>query len=133
MAEDRKTLPTAASVDTFLASVASSKRQADARSVAVLIGEVTGESPRMWGPSIVGYGVTEYRTADGKRRETMTVGFAPRKAALVLYGLQPDDHADEVAALGAVTTGKSCVYIKSLDAVDLDALRSLIRTVWDDR
>lgn len=121
------TQPTGASVQEFLESAQPAQRREDGLRLAQIMSEVTGVEPQMWGPSIVGYGQRHYRYASGHEGDWMRVGFSPRKAQLSLYGLQ--DHPESAAALeslGPHTTGAGCVYIKKLDAVDEDVLRTLI-------
>ena len=84
---DRKTTPHDGDVTAYLDAVPDERRRADALDAVDLIREVTGAEPRLWGDSIVGFGRQPYRTADGKEREWLAVGLAPRKAALTLYGL----------------------------------------------
>ncbi|GAA4747336.1 DUF1801 domain-containing protein [Gordonia alkaliphila] len=126
------TQPTDASVDEFLAAVSDERRRTDSQAVCALMGEVTGEQPRMWGPSMVGFGHAPYTTADGKSHDWFAIGLAPRKAALTLYGLTfYGSNTDLLDHLGPHTTGKGCLYIKRLDAVDHDVLRALITRSWE--
>lgn len=94
---------------------------------------VTGEEPVMWGPTMVGFGSAPYTNTLGTN-DWFLMGFSPRKASLTLYGVY-NDYEPEVpplfAELGPHTTGKSCLYIKRLDAVNLDVLEQLIRDAWD--
>jgi hypothetical protein len=81
---------------------------------------------------MVGFGRQAYRTADGKQREWFAVGLAPRKAALTLYGLTfYGTNADLLARLGPHTTGKGCVYVRSLADLDRGVLADLVRRAWD--
>src|SRR6476660_4148601 len=113
---DRKTHPHDGDVEAFIGQVADPKRRADAEEVLDLMRSISGDEPRMWGPTMVGFGTQPYTTADGKDRESFAIGLAPRKAALVLDGLTLyGTHADLRARLGPHTTGKSCVYVKRLD------------------
>ncbi|MFT3899921.1 MAG: DUF1801 domain-containing protein [Gordonia sp. (in: high G+C Gram-positive bacteria)] len=122
--------PTADSVDTFLDGIADARRQADTRDTVALIGEITGAPPVMWG-SMIGFGTQAYTNSDGKSHETFAVGLAPRKQALTLYGLTfYGSNADLLERLGPHTTGKGCVYIKSLGDVDRDVLGELVRRAW---
>lgn len=130
MAEN-KTQPTDADVDVFLAGVPQ-PRQAQAQAVRELMTRVTGVSPVMWGPSMIGFGSTRYenRTTSG---EWFVVGLAPRKAALTIYGVYndygpPDPLFD---ALGPHTTGKGCLYLKSLESIDLKILERLVQNAWE--
>ncbi len=129
---DRTTTPNDADVEAYLASVTDDRRRGDAREALALMQEVTGAEPQMWGSSIIGFGRQPYRTADGKEREWFAVGLAPRKAALTLYGLTfYGTNEDLLEQLGPHTTGKGCVYVKRLDAVDRDVLARLVATAWE--
>lgn len=129
-----KTQLTDVDADAFLAAVPDATRRSDGQAMAALMTEVTGEPPRMWGPSIVGFGSCTYTDGSGKAREWFPVGFSPRKAELTLYLLAGHErYADAVARLGACRTGASCLYIKRLSDVDPGALRELITRAWKDR
>ncbi len=131
MANTRKTQPHAGDVAAFLASVEDDKRRADAQEALGLMRRVTGVEPVMWGHAIVGFGHQRYTTADGKENEWFAVGLSPRKASLTLYGLTyGDSNADLLAQLGPHTTGKGCLYIKRLDAVDHAVLADLVDRSW---
>lgn len=117
------------SVGAFLAA-ADPARRADGEVLRTLMEKISGEPARMWGPSIVGFGVHRYRYDSGREGDICKIGFSPRKPALVLYGLGAGENADEVAALGKVTTGKGCIYIKRLAEVDLARLEALIEKAW---
>jgi hypothetical protein len=89
--------------------------------------KVTGDEPRMWGPSIVGFGSYHYVYESGREGDNLVVGFSPRKAANVLYGAIGFDGAEALLAkLGKHTTGKGCLYIKNLADVDAKVLETLI-------
>jgi hypothetical protein len=125
----QKNQPTEADVDTFLNQVADEQQRADAFHLLALMKEITGKPPRMWGPSMVGFGEFHYVYASGHEGDTFLIGFAPRKSALVLYflpGLE-ERFAAQLAKLGKVKTGKGCLHIKKLADVDLDVLREMIR------
>jgi len=121
------TRPTAASVDAFIDAVDDQRKRQDARAVARMMAEITGEPPRMWGPSIVGFGSYRYRYASGRQGDFLTTGFSPRKRALTLYIMAGFSAYEELLAkLGKHTVGKSCLYVKRLADVDQDVLRELI-------
>jgi hypothetical protein len=87
----------------------------------------TGENPKMWGPSIIGFDTLHYKYESGREGETVLVGFAPRKPATVLYGVIGfKGAATLLARLGKHTTGKGCLYIKNLSDVDQRVLEELI-------
>ncbi len=130
---DRKTQPTTASADEVIEAAPTELRRDDAREVLELMREVTGAEPVVWGPSMIGFGTQPYTTADGKEREWFAVGLAPRKAALTLYGLTYYGSNDDLLArLGPHTTGKGCLYVKRLDAVDRAVLIEMIQRAWQE-
>jgi hypothetical protein len=128
MATALKTQRTKASVSAFLNKVADERRRKDAKAVAALMQEITGEKPAMWGASIVGFGSYHYKYASGQEGDWLLVGFSPRKDNLTLY-VMPwfGDYADLMARLGKYRKGVSCIYIKSLDDVHVPTLRKLVR------
>ena len=115
-------------VDAFLNSVDNDRRRADAFQVKEMMTRISGEDPMMWGPSIVGYGPYMYTPASGgAEHEWFKIGFSPRKQALTLYIMDGSNSYDDLLNdLGPHSTGKSCLYIKNLEKVDLDVLEKLI-------
>lgn len=112
----------------FLNSVPDEQKRRDALQVMVMMQEVTGEEPRMWGDSIVGYGKYSYKYASGREGEWPLVGFSPRKQDLTLYIVSGFDNFDDLREkLGKHKVGKSCLYIKRLADVNPDVLREMIR------
>ncbi len=126
MAEN-KTQPTAGDVEAFLDAVSDPQRREDARALSALMEEVTGEPPRIWGSSIVGFGSYHYRYDSRREGDAAAVGFSPRAKELVVY-LSADAAEKEalLARLGKHKVGKSCLYIRSLADVDKGALRELV-------
>jgi hypothetical protein len=128
---EQKTTPTTRSVDEFIAEVPDERRRRDTAEAVALARRITGVAPRMWGPSIIGFGAWHYRYASGREGDAAIVGLAPRKGALVLYGLtDPDGSAALLERLGPHTTGASCLYLRDLGAVDRDVLAELVRLAW---
>ena len=126
MAEN-KTQRTTASVVAFLAAIDDPHRQRDAKALAALMRKATGETPAMWGASIVGYGQATYQ---GRSRtvEWFPVGFSPRKAALVVYlmgGLKVNSGL--LAELGPHKVGGGCLYLRRLEEIDTKVLTRLIK------
>jgi Domain of unknown function (DU1801) len=119
---------TGASVAEFLAHVPDERRREDAQRLCAMMQEITGEVPVMWGASIVGFGRYHYRYASGREGDSALASFSPRRQALAIYlvGGFEDRYQSVLARLGPHNTGKGCLYIKSLDDVDHDALRELI-------
>jgi hypothetical protein len=127
MAEN-KTKPTEVSVADYIAAIPEAPRRADAQALLNLMQAATGEEPRLWGPSIIGFGSYHYRYETGREGDTLIVGFSPRKPATVLYGLRAAPDVDSLLdKLGKHTSGKGCVYIKKLADVDQKVLAELIR------
>lgn len=123
----QKTKKTGQSVSAFLNAIDDPARRRDAKAVAKLMREITGEKPALWGPSMVGYGSYHYRYASGREGDWFLTGFSPRKQALTLYIMAGFDRYETLMKeLGTYKTGKSCLYLKSLDDVDRDVLRRLI-------
>ncbi len=122
-----KTTRNDADVEEFLDAVPDPRRREDARSVCALMTEVTGEAPAMWGDSIVGFGTRRLRYGSGRELDWPVVGFSPRKGATTVYVLDGfDGYEDLLGRLGMHKTGKSCLYLASLTAVDQDVLRELV-------
>jgi hypothetical protein len=122
----RKTQPDPADVSAFVASIADVRRREDSATMAELMGEITGDTAVMWGPSIVGFGASQYTNTTGTH-DWFQIGFSPRKTSLTLYLPGPlEAYGDELGRLGPHSTGKSCLYIKDLRAVDAEVLRELI-------
>ena len=131
---DNKTKPTEVSVEAYIAALPDQQRPDDARVLVGLMQRLSGEAPRLWGPSIIGFGVHRYRYESGREGETLRIGFAPRKPALVIYGLGSVIADPAVAtALGKHTTGKGCLYIKALKDIDLAVLEMAITRALDRR
>ena len=126
-----KTQPTDADVDAFLADIPQPRR-GQAQAVRVLMTRVTGEPAVMWGTAILGFGKMRYQGKSGSG-EWPVVGLSPRKAALTIYGVYDDygPHERLFDQLGPHTTGKGCLYLKSLDDIDQYVLERLVRAAWE--
>lgn len=124
---DQKTLPTDIAPVDYVTALDLPRRRDEGFALHDLFARATGWSPRMWGPSIVGYGVYDYTYASGRTGTWMATGFSPRKAALSVY-IMPGyaNYAHILDRLGPHRMGKSCLYITRLDRVDQDVLEELI-------
>ena len=123
-----KTKPTNASVEKFLNQVADETRREDCFKVAKMMEEITGEKPKMWGPSIVGFGSYHYKYASGQEGDWPITAFSPRKQDLTLYIMPGFQESRELMPqLGKHRTGKSCLYIKRLSDIHVPTLKKLIR------
>lgn len=128
MAYEAKTKATAVDVDGFLAGCA---KPADGAAVCAIMRKVTGLEPKMWGPTIVGFGEREYDLAGGKKGRMCAIGFSPRKPALVFYMRHAEGWDERLARLGKHSTGKGCLYINKLADVDEGVLRELVSAAWN--
>ncbi len=126
MAEAR-TKPTTASVEDYLAARARPEQLADCKALMALLGKVTKQAPRMWGPSIVGYGSYAYRYESGRTGESCLTGFAVRGRELVVYlNAESSEQQGLRAKLGKHKMGKSCLYFKRLADLDTKVLEALV-------
>jgi hypothetical protein len=124
---DNKTKPTKLSVAAFIDALTDRTKCADAKALVKLMQSAAGEKPKMWGPSIIGFGSYHYRYDSGREGDMPLVGFSPRKAATVLYNVTGfGDSVALLAKLGKHTTGKACLYIKRLADVDQKVLKALV-------
>jgi hypothetical protein len=126
MAEN-KTKPTDASVDDYIASRASERQRADCRELMALLKRVTRATPRMWGPSIVGYGSYRYTYDSGRTSEAPLAAFAIRGRELVVYVMAEEKKQRSLLSkLGKHKMGKSCLYFKQLADLDKAVLEELV-------
>jgi Domain of unknown function (DU1801) len=126
MAEN-KTKPTDASVEDYIASRASEQQRADCKELMVLLSSITQQPPKMWGPSIVGYGSYRYTYESGRTGEAPLTGFAIRGRELVVYLVAEGDRQKSLLSkLGKHKMGKSCLYFKKLADLDTSVLEQLV-------
>ena len=126
MAYEAKMKPTEVSVADFIAAVENPKRRADAETLCALFEEISGEPPKMWGPSIIGFGRYHYRYASGHEGDAPRLGFSPRKAQTVVYVMSGFKGQDQmIARIGKVKTSVSCMYVNRLDQIDLGVLSEM--------
>ena len=124
---EAKTKPSTASIEECLASRATEDQLADCKALMVLLKRVTKQSPKMWGPSIVGYGSYSYTYESGRSGESCITGFAVRGKELVLYLVAESPEQQELLTrLGKHKMGKACLYFKRLADLDAKVLESLV-------
>lgn len=122
-----KTKPNEQSVDAFLNGIADEKVRRDCHTILEIMQQASGAEPKMWGDSIVGFGSYHYKYASGREGDWMLTGFSPRVQNLTLYIMSGFERYDELMGrLGKYKTGKSCLYIKKLEDIDLPVLRELV-------
>lgn len=128
MAYQLKTKETDSSVIEFIEKVDSLKKREDAYLLLDLFTEATGYKPKMWGPSIIGFGAYHYKYESGHEGDAPLVGFSPRKAKISLYFATGDPNREAMLKnFGKHTTGKACVYINKVADIDTDVLKDMIR------
>ncbi len=121
-----KTKATETGVAAFIGAVADEKQRADAHKIVEMMERLSGHPPKMWGPSIVGFGSYHYKYASGHEGDMARIGFSPRKANIVLYITDGfANYAELITKLGKHKLGKSCLYIKRLSDVDEVVLEQL--------
>ena len=125
---ENKTKATTLSVTAYIDALSDPTRRSDAKELVQLMQRASGEKPKLWGTSIVGFGSYHYRYDSGREGDTPLIGFSPRKTALVLYSMLGHSEAKALLAkLGKHSTGKGCLYIKKLSDVDRNVLETLIK------
>ena len=124
---ETKTKPTDASIDEYLASRASPEQLTDCKAIMAICKRVTKQQPKMWGPSIVGYGSYTYTYESGHSGQACLAGFAIRGKELVVYlSAENPAQVELLAKLGKHKMGKACLYFKRLADLDATALEALI-------
>jgi len=115
-------------VEAFLNSVADEKKRQDSFTILELMKKVTGEEPEMWGDSIIGFGNYRYKYASGREGDWFLTGFSPRVQNLTLYIMAGfDEYNQLLGKLGKHSTGKSCLYIKKIEDIDINVLKELVK------
>jgi hypothetical protein len=128
-----KTKQTDASVKDFLNQISDEERRADCFAVAKIMEEITGEKPKMWGPSIVGFGSYHYKYASGREGDWPITGFSPRKKDLTLYLMMGfEKHRELMEKIGKHSAAKSCLYIRRLSDIHIPTLKKLIKASVKD-
>lgn len=127
-----KTRENDVSVSNFIKNIEDPQRKKDCQTVHQMLKKITKTSAKMWGASIVGYGKYHYKYESGREGDFMKIGFAPRKTSLTLYIMPGFGRYDELMnRLGKYKTGKSCLYIKKLEDVDIKVLEELMKSSFD--
>lgn len=122
-----KTNETESSVVDFINAVPDEAKRKDAFELLKIIQEITGFEPKMWGPSIIGFGSYHYKYASGHEGDAPLAGFSPRKAATTVYFYLPEENREEfLSKLGKHTSSKACIYIKKLADIDIEILKKII-------
>lgn len=123
-----KTVANDKSVSKFIQTIESNTKKTDALTLVDLITGITGESPTMWGASIIGFGSYHYKYDSGREGDMPLIGFSPRKKAITIYLMDGfDAHQDLLKKLGKHKTSKACLYINKLADVEMEVLCELLK------
>jgi len=126
---ENKTKETDSSVRDFIEKVESAQKRQDSHVLLEILKEISGFEPKMWGPSIIGFGAYHYKYQSGHEGDAPLLGFSPRKSAISLYfscDIQ-GEHSELLAKLGKFKTGKGCLYVNKLSDVDIEILKKLAK------
>jgi len=129
MATQQKTMENETAINDFINSfVVSEQKKIDSFRLIDLMREWSGFEPKMWGPSIIGFGKYHYKYASGHEGDTMLIGFSPRKAAFSLYVFAPENEKKLLLEqLGKFKMGKACIYINKLADINIEILKKLCK------
>jgi len=134
MAKENKTKLTGVSVESYLDAIESDERQKDCRALAKLMAKATGEKPKMWGTSIVGFGSYHYKYDSGREGDSCLTGFSSRKGEIAIYMMAEFPKREQLLAkLGKHEAGKGCLYIKTMAEVDPKILEQLVAGTLAER
>ncbi len=124
-----KTKQTSASVEDFINSVPGDQKKKDGFAILEIMKKATGEVPKIWGSSIIGFGLKRYKSpTSGREVDWFVIGFSPRKANLTIYLMDLKPHAEVLPKLGKHKTGGGCLYINKVDDIDLKVLKGIIES-----
>lgn len=127
-----KTVFTDESVIEFIEKLDNEIKKSDSYQLIDLMREITKCEPKMWGPSIIGFGEYHYKYASGHEGNAPVLGFSPRKTAISLYVFSgADEHLPTVEKLGKFTMGKACIYVKKMSDINIDVLNELMQLSID--
>lgn len=134
MANDNKTSTTDKDPLEFLDEwVEDEQKVQDSLVLIDMMRKITGHEPKMWGPTMIGFGDWHYVSPSGREGDWFSMGFSPRKAAFSLYiTMDASDHPELMEKLGKHTTGKGCIYVKRLSDIDMNVLEKLTRTEYEE-
>lgn len=130
-----KTQQSAANVEDYVSNVENEQQRADSFAIIEMMKKISGEEPRMWGASIIGFGNKRYKSPKtGREVDWFLIGFSPRKANLSLYlAIDINKHEDHLQKLGKFKTGVGCLYINKLTDIDRKQLENLIETALQNK
>jgi hypothetical protein len=127
-----KTTPTDRSVTDFISNIENEGKRDDSFKLIEIFRSITGHDPKMWGPSIIGFGSYHYKYESGHEGDAPLAGFSPRKDSLVIYiATEFEKREALLRQLGKHRSSKSCVYVKKLDDIDIPVLKKMVKNSMD--
>lgn len=134
MANNNKTTVTDKNPFEFIDEwVENKEKREDSFTLIKMMQSITGHPPKMWGPTMIGFGDWHYVSPAGREGDWFSMGFSPRKAAFSLYiTMDANAYPEIMKKLGKHTTGKGCIYVKRLSDINMDVLEQLTRTAYED-
>jgi hypothetical protein len=129
MAKANKTNETTVNVTDFINSyVEKDEKKTDSFQLIELLSKWSGFEPKMWGPTIIGFGSYHYKYASGHEGDAPIIGFSPRKAEFSLYVYSPTKESEPLLNdLGKFKMGKACIYVKKLSDINIDTLEKICK------
>lgn len=123
-----KTKQTTASVEDFINTVSDEQKRKDSFVLLEMMKKASGEEPKLWGNSLIGFGYKRYKSpSSGREVDWFLIGFSPRKANMSLYlMINHKEHEDAIKKLGKHKTAGGCIYVNKLEDIDLKVLKGLI-------
>lgn len=130
-----KTKQTESSVEDFIDKIADEQKRKDTLVLVKMMQKASGEKPKMWGTSMIGFGIKRYKSpATGREVDWFKIGFSPRKTNFSLnLVLDIKQHANTLAELGKHKIGVGCLYINKLEDVDLKVLEKMVVTALKNK
>jgi hypothetical protein len=130
---ENKTKPTKSSVTAFLNRIKDRQVRDDCFAILEIMQKVSNCEPVMWGSAIIGFGTYHYVYESGREGDTLVIGFSPRKQNISIYLMGGLHHVeDELSKLGKYKTGKGCLYIKSLNDVNVGVLKKVFAKAFKE-
>lgn len=128
-----KTVPTNSNVVDFLATLEDEAQRRESEELIVMMQDVSGYPPVMWGPSIIGFGTQHYKYESGREGDMPIIGFSPRKGKFAFYlTYEIERYKDQLEKVGNYQNGKACIYFKRLSDLDKSELKELIRQTYEN-
>src|SRR5258706_4646103 len=128
--DDNKTKKTKTSVEEFVAALKNDQQKKDCLALIDLMKSVSGHDPKMWGPTMIGFGDRHYKYESGREGNIFKIGFSPRKPSLVLYSMNSDYNRGMLEKLGKHKIGGGCLYIKRLEEIDMKVLKQMLEKAF---